>query len=192
MKKMMSLLLGLLLLVSCKTPEPRRPVTQKSGSYINEAVERNKKIVAVQEEQIRQIIENDSANDYISSPNGFWYYYNKKDSLNSPTPQFGDVVEFDYDLRTLDGSTIYSDAEMPTRTYTMDKEKLFSGLREGLKLMKEGETVTFLFPSHKAFGYYGDKDKIGADVPVISTVSLHKITKEENKEENNLENNNQN
>ncbi|MGB7784760.1 MAG: gliding motility-associated peptidyl-prolyl isomerase GldI [Salinimicrobium sp.] len=179
MKKMMILLLGLLLVVSCKTPEPRRPVTQKSGSYINEAVERNKKIVAVQEEKIQQIIENDSANDYISSPNGFWYYYNKKDTINSATPDFGDVVEFDYNLKTLDGATIYSEAEMPTRTYTMDKEKLFSGMREGLKLMKAGETVTFLFPSHKVYGYYGDKKKIGADVPVISTVTLHSINKEE-------------
>ena len=179
MKKMMSLLLGLLFLVSCKTPEPRRPVTQKSGSYINEAVERNKKIVAAQEEKIHQIIQNDSANDYFSSPNGFWYYYNKKDTLSSPTPKFGDVVEFDYNLKSLDGNTIYSEAELPTRTYTIDKEKLFSGLREGLKLMKVGETVTFLFPSHKVYGYYGDKNKIGSDVPVISTVTLHKITKEE-------------
>lgn len=185
MKKMMILLLGLLLLASCKSPEARRPVTQKSGSYINEAVERNKKIVAVQEEQILQIIENDSANDYISSPNGFWYYYNKKDSLNSPTPDFGDVVKFDYDVRTLDGRTIYSEEELPTRTYTMDKEKLFSGLREGLKLMKAGETVTFLFPSHKVYGYYGDKNRIGADVPVISTVTLHEITKEQKEEINN-------
>lgn len=179
MKKMMSLLLGLLLLVSCKTPEPRRPVTQKSGSYINEAVARNKKIVAVQEEKIQKIIESDSAHDYISSPSGFWYFYNKKDSISSATPEYGDLVEFDYDLRTLDGTTIYSDAEIPTRSYTMDKEKLFTGLREGLKLMQEGETVTFLFPSHKVYGYYGDKKRIGSDVPVISTVTLHKIIKEE-------------
>lgn len=181
MKKMMSLLVLLLFVISCKSPEARRPVTQKSGSYINEAVARNRKIVAVQEEKINQIIEKDSANEYISSPTGFWYYYNKKDTLSGPTPELGDVVEFDYDLRTLDGNTIYSDAEIPTRTYIIDKEKLFSGLREGLKLMQEGETVTFLFPSHKAFGYYGDKNKIGADVPVISTVTLHKIkTEEEN------------
>ncbi|MGB7843537.1 MAG: gliding motility-associated peptidyl-prolyl isomerase GldI [Salinimicrobium sp.] len=184
MKRIMILLLGVLLLGSCKSPEARRPVTQKSGSYINEAVERNKKIVVAQEEKIQQIIENDSAHEYISSPNGFWYYYNKKDSISSATPDFGDVVKFDYDLRTLDGTAIYSEAELPTRTYTIDKEKLFSGLREGLKLMQEGETVTFLFPSHKVYGYYGDKKRIGSDVPVISTVTLHKITKEENNNQN--------
>ena len=179
MKKMMLPLLGLLLIFSCKSPEARRPVTQKSGSYINEAVERNRKIVAAEEEKILQIIEQDSLNEYISSPNGFWYYYNERDTTATETPDYGDVVEFQYTLQTLDGQEIYSEAELPERTYVMDKEKLFSGLREGLKIMKEGETVTFLFPSHKAFGYYGDKNRIGSDVPVVSRVTLNKITEEQ-------------
>lgn len=184
MKKLILPVLGILLMFSCKSPEARRPVTQKSGSYINESIERNKKIVAAEEELIMEIIEEDSTKNYISSPNGFWYYYNKKDTTSTKTPDFGDVVEFDYSLQTLDGRTIYSTEELPTRTYAMDKEKLFSGLREGLKIMKEGETVTFLFPSHKAYGYYGDKKKIGKNVPVISTVTLNKITEENNNQNN--------
>ena len=47
--------------------------------------------------------------------------------------------------------------KLRTQNYVMDKEELFTGLREGLKLMKPGEIVTFLFPSQKAYGYYGDK-----------------------------------
>ena len=179
------MLLPGLLLFSCKTPEARRPVTQKSGSYINEAVERNRKIVAEEEARILKIIEQDSTNQYLSSPNGFWYYYNTKDTTSTRTPQFGEMVEFDYNLKTLDGQNIYSDEEIPPRTYTIDKEKLFSGLRQGLKLMKEGETVTFLFPSHKAFGYYGDKNRIGSDVPVISTVTLIDISDESETNNNN-------
>ncbi|MFD2516844.1 gliding motility-associated peptidyl-prolyl isomerase GldI [Salinimicrobium flavum] len=184
MKKTLFSLLAILLMFSCKSPEARKPVTQRSGDYINESIERNKKIVAAEEEQIMKIIEEDSTREYLSSPNGFWYYYNTKDTASTVTPQFGDVVEFDYDLRTLDGRAIYSDEEIPVQSYAMDKEKLFSGLREGLKLMKEGETVTFLFPSHKAFGYYGDKKRIGTDVPVISTVTLKKITQENNNQNN--------
>lgn len=187
MKVKIVMLLAGLLLFSCKSPEARRPVTQKSGSYINEAVVRNRKIVAEEEAQIQRIIKNDSTREYISSPNGFWYFYNVKDTTSAKTPQFGDVVEFDYSLQTLDGQNIYTDEEITPRTYTMDKEQLFSGLRQGLKLMKEGETVTFLFPSHKAFGYYGDKKRIGKDVPVISKVTLMNISEET--EENNNQNN---
>ena len=57
----------------------------------------------------------------------------------------------------------------------MDKEELFTGLREGLKLMKPGETVTFLFPSQKAYGYYGDEDKIGINTPLICEVTVNTI-----------------
>ena len=57
----------------------------------------------------------------------------------------------------------------------MDKEIIFKGLREGLKIMKEGENVTFLFPSEKAYGYYGDQNKIKSNIPLICNVRLDSI-----------------
>lgn len=180
MKKVIFFLIAVLCLVACKTPEARRPVSQSSGSFIKESVERNKKVVAQEEELIQKIISEDSTNNYISSPNGFWYYYISEDTTATRTPEFGDVVEFDYTMETLDGRIIYSEGELPRMTYAMDQEELFSGLREGLKLMNEGETVTFLFPSHKAYGYYGDKDRIGTNWPILSTVTLYSITSPNN------------
>ena len=58
----------------------------------------------------------------------------------------------------------------------MDKEELFTGLREGLKLMKPTESVTFIFPSQKAFGYYSDDNKIGTNITLICEVTLNTIT----------------
>jgi gliding motility-associated peptidyl-prolyl isomerase len=104
--------------------------------------------------------------------------------VNIATPEFGDVVTFDYSITDLDGNVIYAEGEIPTKNYYMDKEDLFGGLREGLKLMKEGEVVTFIFPSHKAFGYYGDKNRIGTNVPIITKVTLHSINNEPNKNPN--------
>lgn len=169
-----------LAVAGCKSPEARRPVTQNSGSFINQSIERNKKLVAREEARIMELIEQDSAIIYLSSSNGFWYFYNEKstDSLNTETPEFGDVVNFDYSIKSLEGQDIYAEGELPTKTYAMDKEELFGGLREGLKLMKEGEVVTFIFPSHKAFGYYGDKNKIGTNIPIITKITLNSITEE--------------
>ena len=181
------ILLAILSLASCKSPEARYPVSQKSGSYIDESVERNKEMIAKEEDYIKQVMGKDSDTKYLSSADGFWYYYNKKstDSTNTRTPEFGDVVVFDYSISSIEGNTIYAAGEKPTREYTMDKEKLFTGLRQGLKLMKVGETVTFLFPSHKAFGYYGDKEKIGSNEPITAKVTLHNIKEESNGEINN-------
>ncbi|SDR95222.1 gliding motility-associated peptidyl-prolyl isomerase GldI [Gramella sp. MAR_2010_147] len=185
--KTLNLLLLVLFVVGCKTPEARRPVSQSSGSYIDESVERNKEMIAKEEDYIKKVMGANSDTQYLTSADGFWYYYNEKstDSLNTRTPQFGDVVVFDYSISSIEGEPIYAEGEKPTREYAIDKEKLFTGLRQGLKLMKEGETVSFLFPSHKAFGYYGDKDKIGSNAPIMAKVTLHTIKEESNNEINN-------
>ncbi|MCB7479759.1 gliding motility-associated peptidyl-prolyl isomerase GldI [Christiangramia sediminis] len=184
--RILSLLILILFAVGCKSPEARRPVSQNSGSYIDESVEKNKEMIAKEEDYIKKQMGKDTDTEFLTSADGFWYYYNKKstDTLNTKTPEFGDVVVFDYSISSIEGEPIYAEGEKPTREYAIDKEKLFTGLRQGLKLMKEGETVTFLFPSHKAFGYYGDKNKIGSNVPITTKVTLHSI-KEESNEPNN-------
>lgn len=176
-----------LTVAGCKSPEARYPVTQNSGSYIDESIERNKEMIAQEEDYIKQVMGEDSTTEYFNSAEGFWYFYNQKstDSTNTRTPEFGDIVVFDYSISTIEGDPIYIEGEKPTREYAMDKEKLFTGLRQGLKIMKEGETVTFLFPSHKAFGYYGDKEKIGSNKPITAKVTLLEIKDEINQENNN-------
>ena len=52
------------------------------------------------------------------------------------------------------------------------------GLRDGIKLMRKKETVTFLFPSHMAFGYHGDNDLIKTNQPLICTVTLNNFKPE--------------
>ena len=74
-------------------------------------------------------------------------------------------MQYTYALKTLRrASHLYK--RIRNSTYYVDQQELFSGLREGLKLMKEGESVTFIFPSQKAYGYYGDDNKIGSNVPL--------------------------
>jgi gliding motility-associated peptidyl-prolyl isomerase len=175
MKKVTYMCLSLLFFISCKSPEARQPVSRTTGSFTTKSLKLNKAIVKKEEAYIQDIIQADSSHTYISSADGFWYYYQVKNNQDTITPQFGDEVEFNYNILTLQGDTIYSKKELGERAYTIDKEEIFTGLRQGLKLMKEGETITFLFPSHQAYGYYGDNDKIGTHVALKSTVTLNTI-----------------
>lgn len=167
----------LMLLVSCKSPEARRPVQRTSGTFIEQSAERNKELYRREEARITAIITADSLNSYQASESGFWYYYNQQDTLVTPKPRFGDAVTFTYNIKDLDGTTILSEADTGLQNYIIDQtnQDLISGLRDGIKLMKAGETVTFLFPSYKAYGYYGIQDKLGTNVPVQSTVTLRTI-----------------
>ncbi|MHA7058028.1 gliding motility-associated peptidyl-prolyl isomerase GldI [Aquimarina sp. M1] len=172
----------IILIFSCKAPEARKPVSISSGSFINESIARNKELSAREEARIQQIIKRDTLNTYIASDGGFWYYYEKKDTVATTTAKFGDVVNFNYNIKKLNGDIIYNEKELDTVNYAIDQEDLFFGLREGLKLMKEGEIITFLFPSYQAYGYYGDDHKIGTNIPLMSRVTLNKITKQSTKE----------
>ena len=179
MKPTIIILLACLFL-GCKSPEARQPISRKSGSFIKESAERNIKLNQMEQKQIQSIIEKHPETEYIASQSGFWYYYNTKVELDTITANFGDIVNFNYNIKDLNGNEIYSLNEIPTQNYTMDQEELFTGLREGLKLMKPGETVTFLFPSQKAFGYYGDTKKIGTNIPLMCQVTVNSITQNSN------------
>lgn len=178
MNKLVLVLFVLFALFSCKQPEARHPISVSSGSFINASVERNKKLYAREKSQIEKIMtrRKDSVN-FIASTSGFWYYYNKKIQIDTlQTPKFGDIINFNYNIKALNGNIIYTKEELKTQNYAMDREELFTGLREGLKLLKAGETATFLFPSQKAYGYYGDENKIGSNVPLICQVTVNSIT----------------
>jgi len=168
----------LLLLGACRSPEPRTPESVKSGSFISESAQRNKKLNENERLAIESIISKDSAVQYIASENGFWYFYNSKIEQDTIQPAFGDQVNFNYSVNDLNGSTIYTQEELGNQNYIVDKEELFTGLREGLKLMKPTETVTFIFPSQVAYGYYGDDEKIGTNVPLVCEVTLNTIIKQ--------------
>lgn len=164
----------LMLISSCSSPEPRKPIIRKTSSFMSESVQRNRLLNNVEEEKFRQKMERDSINDYINSEYGFWYYYKIKDTLNNKLATTGDEVIFSYEVRSFNDSIIYSKEELGDRNYLVDKEELITGLQEGIKLMKEGEVVVFLFPSYKAYGYTGN-ERIRSNEPLIYTVNLKKI-----------------
>ncbi len=168
-------ILFLIFLTQCGGPEPRRPIEVKSGSFFKASVERNKELLAQEEEMIREIMVSDSLNQYLSSDFGAWYYYLDHNSENTYQPVEDDLVTLEYNLLSLNNDTIYSKEEIGTIVYRVDREELFPGLRMSVKLLKEGETATFLYPSHLAYGYHGDEERIGPNVPLKSTISILNI-----------------
>ena len=141
---------------------------------MSESVERNTVLKNVEEDIFKQIMNKDSLNNYISSEYGFWYYYKERDTINNKLASTEDEVIFSYEVRNLNDVVVYSKEELGDQNYLVDKEELISGLQEGLKLMKEGEVVVFLFPSYKAYGYTGN-ERVRSNEPLIYTVNLKKI-----------------
>lgn len=167
------------LVSSCKQQEDaRRPISISSGTFMKKSIERNKKLVATEEDQIKAVIKNNPKIKYIASSKGYWYAYENQNTTDTITPKKGDVAFFDYEIKDLKGNIIYSEMELRPQTYFVDKQEIMMGLRDGIKLMHKNETVNFLFPSHMAYGYHGDEKRIGVNQPLICTVTLHNFVPE--------------
>ena len=177
LSKLFCIFLMSILFLSCKGPEARLPVRSQSGTFIKESVVRNKEIYEKEKTIIEQLMAKDSSKTYYASESGFWYFYNKRDSTDTEKPEVGDLVEFTYNIKDLMGNNILTEEDNGLQYYKIDQsnQDLISGVREGVKLMKEGETATFLFPSYKAYGYYGIENRLGTNIPVQSTITLHSI-----------------
>ena len=174
MKNSILIIILFVFTVSCTNPEPRKPVVQKTSTFLKESIVRNKAINKIEEAAFLEIMQKDSIHNYISSESGFWYCYNLQNTNDTIKPQKGDEVIYKYEIKDIYGDILYTQEELGERSYLVDKQELITGLQDGLKLMKEGEEVTFLFPSHKAYGYSGYQ-KIGSNQPLIYRVKIEKI-----------------
>lgn len=157
---------------SCKEPQARRPITQSTTNIYEAAAKENKRLNEIENKEIEAYIEKDTINNYQVSTKGFWYFYNNKKEVNTPTPTVSDVVTLEYEITDLNNSVIYSKEELGIKTYKIDKEDFIPALQDGLKLMKKGETITFIIPSYRAYGISGDGNKIGVNQTLKSKVTL--------------------
>ena len=180
----MRIIITLLLVVflsSCGKKEARRPVMIKTDTFLKESAKKNREILEDQQSVMDSIIARDTLHTYLKSEDGFKYYYVTENKEETYKPAFGDMVELTYSLSDIYGKEIYSKEDIKTITYIVDKQELFQGLRQAIKLLKEQEEAVFFFPSEIAFGYHGDKEKIGINKPIRAQVHILKI--EHNKEE---------
>lgn len=172
-QKLSLLILIAIVMMACKQQQARKPISRSSGSFMQESIERNKKLIAGEEGKIDSIIKSNPKIKYIASKKGYWYYYDVKNDKDTLRPKKGDIAFFDYEIKDFKGNVVYSEVELKSQIYVVDKQNILTGLRHGIKLMHRNEKVTFLFPSHMAFGYHGDEKRIGTNIPIICTVTLN-------------------
>jgi len=180
LSKIVLLIVIFMTFLSCKQQQQARmPISRSSGTFMKESVVRNKKLIAGEEGKIDSIIKSNPKIKYLASKKGYWYHYQIKNDNDTLRPKKGDVTQFDYEIMDLKGNVVYSEVELRPQTYVVDKQNILMGLRDGIKLMRKNEKVTFLFPSHMAYGYRGDNKLIKSNQPIICTVTLNDFKQKE-------------
>ncbi len=181
LKKWGVLIFIALFLTACSDKQARRPVSVKTGNtFLKESAKKNKELLTSEEALIESIIKKDTTHTFVDSQHGFKFYYTQQNPDANYSAQFGDKVTYNYGISDLNGNEIYAYFQNARYEYLVEKEELFLGLRSALKILKEGESGVFFFPSEIAYGYRGDKDKIESNQPIIAKIEVFKIEKSEN------------
>jgi gliding motility-associated peptidyl-prolyl isomerase len=165
-------------MVGCKNKqEARKPVSYSTGN-MQKSIDNNIKLVASEEDDIKELIKLDLGSKYYQSKVGYWYKYDLQNTKDTLRPKRGDVTFFDYEIQLLNGDVVYTQQELKSQRYFVDKQEIIMGLRDGIKLMRKGEKVKFIFPSRLGYGYHGDDKKIETNTPLIVNVHLKEILSE--------------
>lgn len=160
-----------LLGLSCQDIEPRKPLNQNMSVFLKNSAVRNKLRVEAEQVLINKARNLDVKNSYETSNLGFLFSV-KDQKSNSIHAKRGDFVEIQYKIEDLDQNLLYDKNDLQIVKFIVDKEEIIPALREGVKLLSEGDTGVFLFPSHFCYGYQGDSEKIGPNQPLRFTIKL--------------------
>ncbi|MAC62655.1 MAG: gliding motility-associated peptidyl-prolyl isomerase GldI [Flavobacteriaceae bacterium] len=162
--------LSVCLILSCYQENARYPMDHRKKSFLNNSAERNKLLLAREEIMIKKALEKEKSLTFKLSEKGFFYSYMIQSPEKKLLPTKGERVVFKYKIEDLEKKIIYGYKELGIVEYSVDEENLLPALREGIRLMKSGEKILFLFPSYLCYGYQGDGQKIGNNQPLRFTI----------------------
>jgi len=84
----------------------------------------------------------------------------------------GEVAVLSYSVELFDGTICYTKSiENPGR-FLIGQDNVESGLHEAVQLLHAGDKARLILPSHLAFGFTGDFDKIPQDASLVYDVQL--------------------
>jgi len=166
--------ISFLALSSCREREARLPVSVSTGVDYTQSIELSKKINQREERRFRKYVAGQEL-EFKRSNYGFLYHV---ENNNGKLIEAKDLVKYTEIVEDLNGQVIYPSI---TKNLIVDHQEEIKGMHEGLKLMSEGADAVFLFPSHQAFGFHGDDNKVKSNTPLVYRIKVLKVINNQNK-----------
>lgn len=95
-----------------------------------------------------------------STGTGLRYEIYQEARPGTPQVELGDAVKVSYSLQLLNGAIVEEVPPEAPRTFILGKSPMVPGLEQALLLLKKGERARILLPSHLAYGFSGDGNRI--------------------------------
>ncbi len=133
--------------------------------------------VKSEEEQIEEYITLKSLNITTTTESRLRYIREAEGSPNTK-PEEGQTVFVTYQGNLLNDA-IFDQNSDTTFSFVVGRNSVIAGWEEGIKLMNEGETATFIIPSELAYGTSGSGNNIPPYAPLAFTLTLVKSERQQ-------------
>ncbi|MCX6244229.1 MAG: FKBP-type peptidyl-prolyl cis-trans isomerase [Bacteroidetes bacterium] len=165
-----SLLIAIPVFLGSCGNEPRPAQSTRHLSMLDDSlVNYNRGVVLTEEQQIEDFIARYGWK-MNKTPTGLRYMFIKKG--NGQKTEKNKIAGLRYTLRLLNGNLCYSSDQDGMKEFKIGYGGVESGLEEGILLMRVGDRVKFIVPSHLAFGLLGDQNRIPQNATLVYDIEL--------------------
>jgi FKBP-type peptidyl-prolyl cis-trans isomerase FkpA len=127
-------------------------------------IEANKEAVVTESDQIDDFIARHGWKMKATSTGLRYMVYHPGDG---PQAEKGKTVILDYTLSLLTGDTVYTSSKDGPLEFVVGRGEVISGLEEAILLLRVGDRVKIIIPSHLAYGLIGDQKKINFKASLV-------------------------
>jgi FKBP-type peptidyl-prolyl cis-trans isomerase len=99
-------------------------------------------------------------------------------AMDTAAVQLGDQITISYEGRRLEDGLVFDDTDRNGAALSFnygDKDQVINGLEVAVKLLREGQEGTFIFPSAYAFGAKGIPGVLDPYMPVEYSVKMERV-----------------
>lgn len=153
--------------------EGKAKIAENNKSFLAKAeAEKKKKEEEFKANQEKMV--NDKKADMESTPSGLYYKITKTTAGKSP--KSGDMVSVHYAGRLVDGTEFDNSFKRGNPIeFPVGMGRVIKGWDEGIMMLKEGETATFLIPASLGYGANGAGGVIPPNAWLVFDVELVKV-----------------
>ncbi len=156
---------------SCDT-QPAYKEQVDPAKYKQPLMDANKELVALEQQDIENYMTRQGW-DMVETGSGLRYLIYEHG--NGRKVEEGLVVQCAYESGLLTGKKCYNSDNLGPKEFLVGRGGVESGLEEAVLLLREGDRVKIILPSHLAFGLVGDDDCIPKKAVIVYDLEVRNV-----------------
>lgn len=167
--KLFYIILIILLISACNQKKPAEVRDIDHKELKESLMQANKELIKTEDELIKEYI---TRYNWDMTETGTGLRYMIYQHGNGKRAIANQIATIEFEVSLMNGNICYSSKETGPKQFRIGQGGIESGLEEGILLLRKGDRVKIIIPSHLAYGLIGDNNKIPAKATLVYDVEL--------------------